>query len=204
VECQVQIEPEDEEHDREHTITITVPNLLGGKTGFKPGDKLIAVYPVVAIGARPPNETRYPAPLHVTAFCRPPGLGTDSVTPSEKPPEIVVKYVKRVLTGATGFESVEPGVYEITIQATNRGEGALENVVVEHLIPPEFGFVEYSPKRLVMEEEDAPEGKKVKFTIVKMNKGAGETIIYRIRGKPDAEYKQTEAKFRVLGPHKKE
>jgi uncharacterized repeat protein (TIGR01451 family) len=204
VECQVQIEPEDEEHDREHTITITVPNLSESKTGFKPGDKLIAVYPIVAIGARPPTETKYPAQLHVTAFCRPPGLGTDSETSSEKPPEIVVKYVKRVLTGATGFESVEPGVYEITIQATNKGEGTLENVVVEHLIPPEFEFVEYSPKRLVMEEEGAAEGKKVRFTIAKMNKGAGETIIYRIKGKPDAEYKQSEAKFKVLGPHKKE
>jgi hypothetical protein len=204
VECQVEIEPEDEEHDREHTITITVPNMLDNKGGFKPGDKLIAIYPVVAIGARPPSETRYPAPLHATAFCRPPGLGTDAETSQEKPSEIVVKYVKRVLTGATGFESVEPGVYEITIQATNKGEGALENVVVEHWIPPEFEFVEYSPKRLVMEEEDANEGKKVKFTIVKMNKGEGETIIYRVKGKPDAEYKQTEAKFRVLGPHKKE
>jgi uncharacterized repeat protein (TIGR01451 family) len=108
------------------------------------------------------------------------------------------------LTGATGFESVEPGVYEITIQATNKGEGALENVEVEHMIPPDFEFVEYSPKRLVMDEENSSEGKKVKFTIAKMNKGAGETIIYRIKGKPDAEYKQSEAKFRVLGPHKKE
>jgi hypothetical protein len=204
VECQVEIEPDDEEHDREHTITITVPNLLDKKKGFKSEDKLISVYPVVAIGARPPTETKYPAPLHVTAFCRPPGLGTDSATSPDEPPEIVVKYIKRVLTGATGFESVEPGVYEITIQATNKGEGALENVIVEHLIPPEFEFVEYSPKRLVMEEENASDGKKVRFTIAKMNKGAGETIIYRIRGKPDAEYKQTEAKFRVLGPHKKE
>jgi hypothetical protein len=203
VECEVEMEPQDEDQGKEHTITITVPNMLEKKGGLKPGDKLVVDYPVTAIGARPPSETRYPAPLHVTAFCRPAGLGTDATTPPNAP-EIVVKYVKRVLTGATGFESVESGVYEITIQVNNKGEAALENVVAEHWIPPDFEFVEYSPKRLVLEEEEAADGKKIKFTIPKMNKGAGETITYRVKGRQDAEYKQTEAKFRVIGPQKKE
>jgi hypothetical protein len=203
VEPEIEIEPQDDDHGKEHTMTITVPNLVDKVGGLKPGDKLTVNYPIVAIGARPPSETKYPAPLHVTAFCRPAGLGTDATTPPNAP-EIVVKYVKRVLTGATGFESVEAGLYEITIQVNNKGEGALENVVVEHMIPPDFEFVEYGPKRLVMEEEEAGDGKKVKFTIPKMNKGAGETITYRVKGRPDAHYKQTEAKFRVLGPLKKE
>jgi hypothetical protein len=203
VEYEVEIEPQDDDHGKEHTITIRVPNMLDKTGGLKPGDKLIVNYPITAIGARPPSETKYPAPLHVTAFSRPAGLGTDATTPPNAP-EIVVKYVKRVLTGGTGFESVEAGVYEVTIRVNNKGEGALENVVVEHWIPPDFEFVEYSPKRLVMEEEGAADGRKVKFTIPKMNKGAGETITYRVKGKQDAHYKQTEAKFRVLGPLKKE
>nr|MDO8097883.1 hypothetical protein [Candidatus Njordarchaeota archaeon] len=204
VECKVETEPEDEDHSKEHTLTITVPNMLAAKGGLKPKDKLTVSYPIVAIGARPPSETRYPAPLHVTAFGRPPGLGTDAETPRDEPPEIVIKYVKRVLTGATGFESIEEGVYEVVIQVNNKGEAALENVLVEHWIPPDFEFLEYTPKRLVMEEEEAAEGKKVKFTIPKMNKGAGETITYRVKGRPGVEYKQTEAKFRVLGPRKSE
>ena len=203
VESEFEIEPQDDDHGKEHTITITVPNLMDKTGGLKPGDKLTVDYPLAAIGARPPSETKYPAPLHVTAFCHPAGLGTDATTPPNAP-EIVVKYVKRVLTGATGFESVEAGEYEITIQVNNKGEAALENVVVEHLIPPDFEFVEYSPKRLVMEEEEGGDGKKVKFTISRMNKGAGETITYRVKGRPDAHYKQTEAKFKVLGPLKKE
>jgi hypothetical protein len=203
VDCEVEIEPQDEDHSREHTITITVPDLLDKQGGLKPKERLTVEYPITAIGARPPSETKYPAPLHVTAFCHPSGLGTDATTPPNAP-EIVVKYVKRVLTGATGFESVEAGVYEITIQVNNKGEAALENVVAEHWIPPDFEFVEYSPKRLVMEVEEDTEGKKVKFTIPRMNRGAGETITYRIKGRPDAEYKQTEAKFRVIGPHRKE
>jgi uncharacterized repeat protein (TIGR01451 family) len=203
MESEVEIEPQDDDHSREHTVTITVPNLLDKAGGLKPGDKLTVDYPLTAVGARPPSETKYPAPLHVTAFCHPAGLGTDATTPPNAP-EIVVKYVKRILTGATGFESVEAGEYEVTIQVNNKGEAALENVVVEHLIPPDFEFVEYSPKRLVMEEEEAGDGKKVKFTIPRMNKGAGETITYRVKGKPDAHYKQTEAKFKVLGPLKKE
>ncbi|WXG42557.1 MAG: hypothetical protein WED04_00360 [Promethearchaeati archaeon SRVP18_Atabeyarchaeia-1] len=203
VDCEVEIEPQDEDHGKEHTLTITVPDILDKKGGLPPGDKLIVEYPITAVGARPPSETKYPAPLHVTAFCRPPGLGTDSTTPPNTP-EIVVKYVKRVLTGGTGFESVEAGVYEITIQVNNKGEAALENVAVEHWIPPDFEFVEYSPKRIVMEEEEAADGRKVKFIIPRMNKGAGETITYRVKGRQDAHYSQTEAKFRVLGPHKKE
>nr|MDO8135108.1 hypothetical protein [Candidatus Njordarchaeum guaymaensis] len=204
IECKVQMEPEDDDHAKEHTLTITVPSMLAAKGGLKPKDKLSVSYPITAIGARPPSETKYPAPLHVTAFCRPPGLGTDADTPSDKPPEILVKYLKRVLTGATGFESVEEGVYEVTIQVNNKGEAVLENILVEHLVPPDFEFFDYSPKRLVMGEEEATEGKKVKFTIPKMNKGAGETITYRVKGRPGAEYKQTEARFRVLGPKKTE
>jgi hypothetical protein len=171
---------------------------------LKPSDKLIINYPITAIGARPPSETKYPAPLHATAFSRPPGLGTDAETSVENPPEIAVKYVKRILTGATGFESVEEGVYEITIQVNNKGEAGLENVSAEHWIPPDFEFVEYTPKRLVMEEEETPDGKKVKFMIPRMIKGAGETIVYRVKGKPGAHYKQTEARFKVLGAQRKE
>jgi hypothetical protein len=204
VECNVKMEPEDEDHVKEHTLIITVPNMLVAKGGLKPKDRLVVSYPITAIGARPPSETRYPAPLHATAFSRPPGLGTDTETSRDEPPEILVKYVKRVLTGATGFESVEEGVYEVTIQVNNKGEAALENVLVEHWVPPDFEFLDYTPKRLVMEEEEAAEGKKVKFTIPKMNKGAGETITYRVKGRPGAEYKQTEAKFKVLGPRKSE
>lgn len=202
VECKVETEPDDEDHEKEHTLTITVPNLLAKKGGLKTKDTVAVSYPITAIGARPPSETKYPAPLHVTAFCRPAGTGTDAETSAEEPPEIVVKYVKRVLTGSTGSESVEEGVYEVTIQVNNKGEAALENVQVEHWVPPDFEFLEYTPKRLVMEEEEAAEGKKVKFTIPKMNKGAGETITYRVKGRPGVEYKQTEAKFRVLGPKK--
>lgn len=175
------ISPNDKELTSSHQIFMEFDSM---GNSFKPSNKLIVKYPLMARNPQPSGE--YDTPIQTTAYTLPRGPGFEKST--DGVPRIGITYVKRKLKTA---KSISPsgveGVFKISVKITNKGGVELQNLTVKEAIPPGFKAEDFKPEEYVPEFKEGPQGEnsELVWKIPILNPGSVLKLGYNCEGSGD-------------------
>ncbi|MFX1386861.1 MAG: hypothetical protein ACFE9M_06565, partial [Promethearchaeota archaeon] len=190
----IQIEPNDQDFSKNHQIYIKLYNLANE---FHSKKKMVISYPLLARNPRPPTEIRYMTPVKIDINS--PVEGKSFIRTPDEEPELKVKYVKRKLKTLKSIKpSFNEGEFSIVVRVQNKGDVALENVLVKDIIPSGFSITEFTPPPGVTHEvKQVGDISELHVKIAQITGGASLSINYNCSGSGD--YPRSEPIIIVLG-----
>tara|TARA_Y100001968_G_scaffold127071_1_gene115940 strand:- start:38365 stop:41019 length:2655 start_codon:yes stop_codon:yes gene_type:complete len=179
-----------------HALRITVGT--SAPLGLQPGKSLLINYPLVAEDPSPMNDC-LAGPIRADFSME--RFGPVATRHCVKSPMVrVVHRRRRYSTGKEIFPSAGPGCYEIILMFQNDSDSALEDLILQDVVPGTFNIEnsvvrsnQSGEKSVDYSKESAREGTHVSWPIGRIEKDERIEVSFEIRGDPESEFKVSDA-----------
>ncbi|HUY00175.1 MAG TPA: hypothetical protein VMV49_11510 [Candidatus Deferrimicrobium sp.] len=190
VDLSLKLEPDTDNPTEPHHLSIQLLHLQDTIGMLKKDSKLEIQYPLTAI--KPPPKKNYEFPISTNINSMPAGSPLIINPSMVENSRIKVTHRRRKLTiGKSVLPGAVPGEYEVLMVFKNRGNTALENVLISDLIPTNFNLLTSEPKATTKEIETKTLLLEWTFDLIEPGKKI--EISYKIKG--SGEYKTSDAEI---------